>query len=36
MLAPYLARLGIYNSLVQTTLKLTLAGVPDIYRGAEL
>jgi (1->4)-alpha-D-glucan 1-alpha-D-glucosylmutase len=30
------ARLGIRNSLVQTTLKLTLPGVPDIYQGAEL
>lgn len=28
--------LGAQNSLVQTTLKLTLPGVPDIYRGAEL
>ena len=24
------------NSLVQTTLKLTVPGVPDIYQGAEL
>jgi (1->4)-alpha-D-glucan 1-alpha-D-glucosylmutase len=31
-----IARLGIRNSLVQTTLKLTLPGVPDIYQGAEL
>jgi (1->4)-alpha-D-glucan 1-alpha-D-glucosylmutase len=30
------ARLGFYNSLVQTTLKLTLPGMPDIYQGAEL
>jgi (1->4)-alpha-D-glucan 1-alpha-D-glucosylmutase len=30
------ARLGTYNSLAQTTLKLTLPGVPDIYQGAEL
>jgi (1->4)-alpha-D-glucan 1-alpha-D-glucosylmutase len=30
------ARLGIRNSLVQTVLKLTLPGVPDIYQGAEL
>ena len=27
---------GAENSLVQTTLKLTLPGVPDIYQGAEL
>jgi (1->4)-alpha-D-glucan 1-alpha-D-glucosylmutase len=31
-----IARLGIRNSLVQTTLKLTLPGMPDIYQGAEL
>ena len=30
------AKLGIRNSLVQTALKLTLPGVPDIYQGAEL
>ncbi len=30
------ARLGVHNSLVQTTLKLTLPGMPDIYQGAEL
>jgi (1->4)-alpha-D-glucan 1-alpha-D-glucosylmutase len=30
------AKLGLYNSLVQTTLKLTVPGVPDIYQGAEL
>jgi (1->4)-alpha-D-glucan 1-alpha-D-glucosylmutase len=30
------ARLGFHNSLVQTVLKLTLPGVPDIYQGAEL
>ena len=30
------ARFGIYNSLVQTTLKLTLPGMPDFYQGAEL
>jgi (1->4)-alpha-D-glucan 1-alpha-D-glucosylmutase len=30
------ARLGSRNSLVQTTLKLTLPGMPDIYQGAEL
>jgi (1->4)-alpha-D-glucan 1-alpha-D-glucosylmutase len=28
--------LGVRNSLVQTALKLTLPGVPDIYQGAEL
>ena len=31
-----IARLGVRNSLVQTTLKLTAPGVPDIYQGAEL
>jgi (1->4)-alpha-D-glucan 1-alpha-D-glucosylmutase len=31
-----IARLGIRNSLVQTVLKLTLPGVPDVYQGAEL
>ena len=31
-----IARLGVSNSLVQTTLKLTAPGVPDIYQGAEL
>lgn len=31
-----IARLGIENSLVQTVLKLTAPGVPDIYQGAEL
>jgi len=30
------ARLGVHNSLVQTTLKLTLPGMPDVYQGAEL
>ena len=30
------ARLGVHNSLVQTALKLTLPGMPDIYQGAEL
>ncbi|NKE47409.1 malto-oligosyltrehalose synthase [Roseomonas frigidaquae] len=30
------ARLGLRNSLVQTALKLTLPGVPDIYQGAEM
>jgi (1->4)-alpha-D-glucan 1-alpha-D-glucosylmutase len=31
-----IARHGSRNSIVQTTLKLTLPGVPDIYQGAEL
>ncbi len=31
-----LARLGTENSLVQTVLKLTAPGVPDIYQGSEL
>ncbi|HKM68936.1 MAG TPA: malto-oligosyltrehalose synthase, partial [Stellaceae bacterium] len=30
------ARLGVHNSLVQITLKLTLPGMPDFYQGAEL
>jgi (1->4)-alpha-D-glucan 1-alpha-D-glucosylmutase len=30
------AWLGLRNSLVQTALKLTLPGMPDIYQGAEL
>jgi len=30
------AELGMRNSLVQTVLKLTLPGMPDIYQGAEL
>ena len=30
------ARLGVQNSLVQTALKLTAPGVPDIYQGCEL
>jgi (1->4)-alpha-D-glucan 1-alpha-D-glucosylmutase len=30
------ARLGAANTLVQTILKLTLPGVPDIYQGTEL
>ncbi len=30
------ARLGVLNSLMQTALKLTLPGMPDIYQGAEL
>ncbi len=31
-----IARLGIENSLVQTVIKLTVPGVPDIYQGCEL
>lgn len=30
------AALGVYNSLSQTVLKLTMPGVPDIYQGTEL
>lgn len=36
---PFAARVaffGMLNSLVQTTLKLTCPGVPDLYRGSEL
>jgi (1->4)-alpha-D-glucan 1-alpha-D-glucosylmutase len=31
-----LAKLGLHNSLVQATLKLTVPGVPDVYQGADL
>ena len=31
-----LARLGVWNSLSQTTLKLTCPGVPDTYQGNEV
>jgi len=31
-----LARLGLYNGLAQTLLKLTAPGVPDIYQGTDL
>lgn len=31
-----IAWLGVENSLVQTTLKLTAPGVPDLYQGSEL
>jgi (1->4)-alpha-D-glucan 1-alpha-D-glucosylmutase len=31
-----IARLGVRNSLVQTALKLTAPGVPDLYQGSEL
>jgi (1->4)-alpha-D-glucan 1-alpha-D-glucosylmutase len=30
------ARWGVHNSLVQTVLKLTSPGVPDLYQGSEL
>jgi (1->4)-alpha-D-glucan 1-alpha-D-glucosylmutase len=30
------AAVGVINSLAQTTLKLTVPGVPDIYQGCEL
>jgi (1->4)-alpha-D-glucan 1-alpha-D-glucosylmutase len=30
------ARLGVENSLVQTVLKLTSPGIPDVYQGCEL
>ncbi len=31
-----IARLGAHNTLVQTVLKLTVPGMPDIYQGTEL
>jgi len=31
-----IARIGMWNSLAQTLLKLTCPGVPDIYQGSEL
>jgi len=31
-----LALAGVHNSLVQTVIKLTVPGVPDLYNGAEL
>ena len=34
--AAALARSGAENSLIQTALKLTMPGVPDIYQGTEL
>ena len=34
--AERVARLGAQNTLIQTVLKLTAPGVPDIYQGAEL
>ena len=32
----FVARIGMYNSLSQTLIKLTAPGVPDIYQGTEL
>lgn len=32
----YVARLGQWNSLSQTLLKLTVPGIPDLYQGTEL
>ena len=34
--ASWIARAGVDNGLVQTALKLTIPGVPDVYQGAEL
>ncbi len=34
--AERVARLGARNTLIQTVLKLTLPGVPDIYQGSDL
>ena len=34
--AEQVARLGASNSLIQTVIKLTAPGVPDIYQGSEL
>ena len=34
--AQKIARLGVQNSLIQTVMKLTLPGVPDIYQGCEM
>ena len=31
-----IARLGVQNSLIQTVMKLTLPGMPDIYQGCEM
>jgi (1->4)-alpha-D-glucan 1-alpha-D-glucosylmutase len=33
---PRIGRLGLWNSLAQTVLKLTCPGVPDIYQGTEI
>ncbi len=32
----YIAHFGLFNSLSQTLLKLTIPGIPDIYQGCEL
>jgi len=32
----HVARFGLFNSLSQTLLKLTIPGIPDIYQGSEL
>jgi (1->4)-alpha-D-glucan 1-alpha-D-glucosylmutase len=32
----YIAKVGLFNSLSQTLLKLTCPGVPDLYQGSEL
>jgi (1->4)-alpha-D-glucan 1-alpha-D-glucosylmutase len=32
----YVSRTGMWNSLSQTLLKLTVPGVPDVYQGSEL
>jgi (1->4)-alpha-D-glucan 1-alpha-D-glucosylmutase len=34
--AQKIARLGVQNSVIQTVMKLTLPGVPDIYQGCEM
>jgi (1->4)-alpha-D-glucan 1-alpha-D-glucosylmutase len=34
--AQRIARLGVQNSLIQTVMKLTLPGMPDLYQGSEL
>ena len=34
--AQRIARLGVQNSIIQTVMKLTLPGMPDIYQGCEL
>ncbi|NPD68241.1 malto-oligosyltrehalose synthase [Lichenicola cladoniae] len=34
--AQRVARLGVQNSLIQTVMKLTLPGMPDIYQGCEM
>ena len=34
--AQRIARLGVQNSLIQTVMKLTLPGMPDLYQGSEM